>query len=271
MSALPQMPAAEFPVLSALTDFVARCRFLPVPPPALHVAGDGEFRLIGAEFLGGLAGLGGLLPTDRVLEIGCGIGRMAIPLTQYLDPAKGAYHGLDPVAAGIEWCRQEICPAYPNFSFDHLDVRSDVYNPAGRLDPAALELPVPAASVDFVFLTSVFTHLRADCLARYAAEIGRVLKPGGRCFATFFLMNEGARRGLAGGTCRLAFPADGAGPEYLADPAHPSAAVAQDEGFVIAGFGAAGLHPAAPIRHGHWSGLVSDTYQDIIVFQKRLP
>lgn len=270
MSALPQAPP-ELSGLAALTDFVARCRFLPVPPPALHFAGDGDFRLIGAEFLGWLAGLGGMRPTDRVLEIGCGIGRMAVPLTQYLDPEHGRYEGLDPVAAGIDWCRQNIGATYPNFSFSHLDVRSDVYNPAGALDPAMLELPCPGASVDFVFLTSVFTHLRADYLARYAGEIARVLKPGGRCFATFFLMNDAARRGLAGGTCRLAFPADGAGPEYLADAVHPSAAIAQDEGFVTARFGAAGLHPSMPIRHGHWSGRLSDTYQDIIVFQKRVP
>ncbi len=268
MSALPQTPPAEG---MALTDFVARCRFLPVPPPELHFQGDGDFRLIGAEFLGWFIGLGGLKPGDQVLEIGCGVGRMAVPLTQYLDPTCGFYRGLDPVLAGIDWCRQAITPTYPNVRFDHLNVRSDVYNPAGTIDPAALELPVEPGTQDFVFLTSVFTHLRADFLARYAGEIARVLKPGGRCFATFFLMNEAARRGLGTGGARLAFPVDGAGPEYLADPAHPSAAVAQDEGFVLAAFGAAGFLPAVRVRYGAWSGRHAETYQDIVVFQKRAP
>ncbi|HVJ54319.1 MAG TPA: class I SAM-dependent methyltransferase [Aliidongia sp.] len=270
MSALPQAAAAE-DLVPALTDFVARCRFLPIPPPELHFAGDGDFRAIGAEFLGWFVGMGGMRSTDKVLEIGCGVGRMAIPLTQYLDPAQGSYDGLDPVAAGIDWCAGAISGTYPNFTFRHLDIRSDVYNPEGTLDPTTLALPCETAAYDFVYLTSVFTHLRADCVARYATEIARVLKPGGRCFATFFLMNETARRAIEAGGCRLAFAATGDGPEFLADPAYPSAAVAQTEDFILHAFGQAGLHPGGPIRYGAWSGRSSDIYQDIILFQKRAP
>ena len=38
-----------------------------------------------------------------------------------------------------------------------------------------------------MFLTSVFTHLLPHDLTHYLAEINRVLRPGGRCVATFFL------------------------------------------------------------------------------------
>lgn len=267
MSAVPHQQPLDTP--TTLWEFLARCRFLPTPPPELAFAGDGDFRAIGAEFLRWFVTPGGLRPQDRVLEIGSGIGRMAIPLTQYLDPEHGRYVGLDPVAAGIDWCVRMVSATYPNFAFHHLDVRSDVYNPAGRINPASLSLPSEAASFDFVFLTSVFTHLGALCLPRYASEIGRVLPVGGRCFATFFLMNETAKHGIENGGSRLAFAPDGGGPEYLADPEHPSAAIAQDEGFVLGAFKAAGLHPCCPIRYGAWSGRPSDTYQDIVVFQKR--
>lgn len=48
----------------------------------------------GEQFLQYFIELGGLKPSDRVLDVGCGIGRLAIPLTQYLD-ARGGYAGLD--------------------------------------------------------------------------------------------------------------------------------------------------------------------------------
>src|SRR3954470_20703716 len=79
--------------LDFLTRHVVRNRFIPEPPPELRFVGDGDFRAIGAEFLGLFARLGGLRPGDAVIDIGCGIGRMALPLTQYLDPASARYDG----------------------------------------------------------------------------------------------------------------------------------------------------------------------------------
>ena len=72
-------------------------RFLPHPPPDSIFVGDGDYRAIGAEFLGHFVRLGRLQPHERVFDIGCGIGRMAVPLTQYLDPERGSYDGVDPV------------------------------------------------------------------------------------------------------------------------------------------------------------------------------
>jgi hypothetical protein len=56
-------------------------RFIPAPPPENVFVGDGDFRTIGAEFLGHLVRIAGLKPDDRVLDIGSGIGRLAGPLT----------------------------------------------------------------------------------------------------------------------------------------------------------------------------------------------
>lgn len=42
---------------------------------------------------------------------------MAVPLTQYLDPARGQYVGIDPASPGIQWCTENIGSVYPNFRF----------------------------------------------------------------------------------------------------------------------------------------------------------
>ncbi|WP_275042738.1 SAM-dependent methyltransferase [Azospirillum baldaniorum] len=111
-----------------------------MPPPDRVFIGDGDFRAIGAEFLRHFVRVGGLKPKHRVLEIGCGIGRMAVPLTQYLD---SSYDGVDIVEDGIRWCAETITPAYPEFRFRTLDVANALYNPGGAEDAAQTRLPLP--------------------------------------------------------------------------------------------------------------------------------
>jgi 2-polyprenyl-3-methyl-5-hydroxy-6-metoxy-1,4-benzoquinol methylase len=75
-----------------------------VPPERMNFVGDGDFKEIGGEFLDYFIRLGGLNSGDKVLDIGCGLGRMARPLVPFLDPDKeGEYHGFDIVPNGISW------------------------------------------------------------------------------------------------------------------------------------------------------------------------
>lgn len=254
--------------VGTLAACIAANRFLPVPPPERCFIGDGDFRAIGAEFLRHFVEWGGLQRNDRVLEIGCGIGRMALPLTQYLDAQLGTYDGIDVVRDGIDWCRETVTPVYGNFRFHHRDFRNDVYNPQGGLAVEATVLPFPDRHFDFVFMTSVVTHLRQADTQGYIREIGRMLRPAGRCFVSLFLMNERARAGLRTDSRRLAFDPDAAGPEYLADPEHPSAAVAYDEPFIVEAFAAAGMIPARPFAYGHWATGEGHNYQDLCLFEK---
>src|SRR6185312_4279498 len=227
-----------------------------VPPPDLAFCGDGDFRTIGAEFLGHFVRLGELQPHERTLDIGCGPGRMAIPLTQYLSQ-DGSYTGVDVVAPGITWCRQNITSRYSNFGFERLDLQHPIYNPQGQIPTAALRLPFPDSSFDFICVVSVFTHLfTADVLA-YANEIARLLAPGGRCFATAFLLNQPARRALRERASRLSFDAEADGPEIYADPSAPLAAVAFDEDHFLEKFLRVGLHRRRDATYGFWSGRAS--------------
>jgi ubiquinone/menaquinone biosynthesis C-methylase UbiE len=40
-------------------------------------------------------------------------------------------------------------------------------------------------------MKSLFTHIRPAEVENYLREMARVLKPGGRCLAAFFMLNEG--------------------------------------------------------------------------------
>ncbi|MBA3583179.1 MAG: class I SAM-dependent methyltransferase, partial [Gemmatimonadetes bacterium] len=128
------------------------------PPRRLVFVGASDFRKIGHELFQCFVDPGGLQPDDSVLDVGCGIGRMAVPLTGYLSSAS-RYEGFDVVPVGIEWCRSHITPRFPNFRFQLADIRNKTYNPGGSYQADAYAFPYPADSFDFVIAISVFTHM----------------------------------------------------------------------------------------------------------------
>ena len=234
------------------------------PPKRITFVGDGDFDAIGAEFLGYFRTLGGLLPGHRVLDVGCGVGRMALPLTGYLSP-DGSYEGFDVVADAVRWCREQITPRFPNFRFRHSDVRNSMYNPRGTVRAAEYRFPFPDSSFDFVFLTSVFTHLLRDDLDHYVAEVARVLVPGRRVLATFFLMDEVARARVAAGSSPSCFLSH-EGNTWVIDPAVPESAVAFPDDSVREVFARHGLTIEEPIHRGSWSGRADSlSFQDLVI------
>jgi SAM-dependent methyltransferase len=169
-----------------VADSVLHKNSPPSPPRAITSVGGGDFESIGEQFVGYFRDFAQLAPGDRVLDVGCGIGRMAIPLTRYLD-GDGTYDGFDVVPHGVEWCRRRITPRFPNFNFRWVPVRNDDYNPEGAVVAGEFTFPYDDAAFDFVFLTSVFTHMlprdsalispRSDACLRRAANAS----PHGSC------------------------------------------------------------------------------------------
>ncbi len=241
---------------------------LPLPPDELNFVGAGDFDANGRQFLWFFEHLAGLKPHHRVLDVGCGIGRMARPLTGYLD-ASGSYEGFDIVDVGIDWCRANITPRFPNFKFQRADVYNPAYHPGGRYDAAEYAFPFPSESFDFVCLTSVFTHMRPAGVENYTREISRVLKVGGRCLITYFLQtDETAALGRAGrGRVNFVHRRDG---YWIARPeVADEEAIAFDEADVLALYERCGLAVAGPIRRGAWSGRADFlTLQDLVVAEK---
>lgn len=252
--------------VAGLRAYLSRNRFLPMPPQELLFVGDGDYRAIGAEFLQHLVDDADLKPGERVLDVGCGVGRLAVPLSQYLDT--GTYTGIDPVSAGIDWCRETITPVYPNVQFQHIDLQHPLYNPDGALSTSGTALPFPDGSFDLICMISVLTHLDGPEALHYAREASRLLAPGGRCFATAFLFNPPARQALAAGGGAIPFDPSEPGPIHFGIKDAPLAAVAYNEDTLLEYFLRHKLRRQRPAKYGHWSGRNSRNFQDICIFDK---
>ncbi len=235
-----------------------------LPPLRLRLVGTGDFRKVGEELLAVLIRVGGLRPDHRVLDIGCGVGRVAIPLTRYLQP-RATYDGFDVVKRSVRWCRRHITPHHPSFRFHHVHVSNSEYRLRG-VSASQFRFPFADQSFDFVFATSVFTHLIADEIRQYLRESARVLAPAGRLLATFFLLNDFSIANLPTRT-RFTFPYV-SGPMRLLDVGNPGVGVAVEED-VIVDF----LHQAdlvvEQIAYGQWSGRPdSVSFQDVVVCRR---
>lgn len=238
-----------------------------VPPKRLTQAtGGGEFVDLGDEFFS-LFRRAGLRPSDDVLDVGCGCGRMARPMAGWLE---GRYEGFDVIPDAIEWCRSRITRRHPNFGFTLLDVANDTYNPRGSASAATVRFPYRDDSFDFAILTSVFTHLLPAELLHYLDELARVMREGGTVFATYFLLDSEVENALDQGRTWPAVPHTADDPvlgEYrIADPESPSATVAYRRHAIEAAHEkrALGLET---VWIGYWGGRAGDgvTLQDVTV------
>jgi SAM-dependent methyltransferase len=232
-----------------------------VPPRRMQRVGAGDFAEVGEEYLGHLVELCGLTPRERVLDAGCGIGRLARPLAAYLGP-RGSYTGFDVDAQGIAWCRERYAHL-PGFAFTHADLRNRRYNPGGGGDPLAFRFPYDDASFDVAVMASLLTHLVAPEARHYLAETRRVLAPAGRLLASMFVLDGEAP--AAAPAPAIAFGAPRAG-MALADPGMPEEAVAYERAWVEQALRDAGLELVA-IHRGGWRGGGEGgvSFQDLVV------
>ncbi len=238
------------------------------PPRRLQFVGSGDYERVGAVFLDYFIKLGGLEPQHRVLDIGCGIGRMAVPLTGYLSN-EGSYEGVDIVPEGIEWCTNNLSTRFPRFRFSVADIRNKEYRAGGVTAGSDYRFQFPDADFDFVFLTSVFTHMLPKEVENYLAEISRLLKPGGRCFITWYLLNPESESLCRAGRATLAFKHSIEGC-LITNPDVPEEAIAHPESVVRAWYQAFGLDKDLMVHYGAWCGRERfESQQDICVSAKR--
>jgi SAM-dependent methyltransferase len=236
-----------------------------------HVGSLGNFEGSGGEYLAYLKLLCGLKPGDRVLDIGCGCGLMALDvsgggLSEYLG-LDGWYIGLDNHRASIRWCRQHINGRQTNCDFRHIDIRDRDYNPGGAYTADNYTFSLPANTFDIILLKSVFTHLLQREAVNYMEEINRLLANKGRCLATFFLLNYEQRILKQRGLNSLDFQYPEGKTMYVRSK-RPELAVAYSEESIAKMARDIGLK-IYQTRYGTWSGRDRGlSYQDIVIFGK---
>ena len=237
------------------------------PPRSLHHIGCGDFHAIGEEMVSHFRRICELQPTDSVLDIGCGTGRMAVALLGYLSQ-QGQYAGFDIAPAAIDWCTKNITARNPRFQFHFADIYNLEYNTIGKQPAAEYRFPCDDASIDFSFATSVYTHMRREEVRRYLCEAWRVLRPGGKVFFTFFVMNPATLAWVqrTPGAFRFDTRLDGC---LTIDPQTPERAIAYEEDDLRKMFAEAGLNIREPIYFGQWSGRQDAlTWQDVVIAER---
>jgi SAM-dependent methyltransferase len=211
--------------------FIRRSRqeWKPLPPASLRMRiGVGNRLLFNHQaFLDGgrslveeLSRRGYLRPTSDILELGCGCGRNAIAIMDFLDE-NGSYIGQDVDSEMINWCKSNLSDDRTRFF--HADLYSGVYNPDGT-EISDYAFPASDHSVDLITAVSVFSHLLYNDLLHYIHEASRVLRVGGNLHMTLFIMDY--IRPRLGDRWHFSHRI---GPAYVESLRYPEAAVAYDE------------------------------------------
>jgi SAM-dependent methyltransferase len=140
---------------------------LPIPPEELwlgydyRVHGDGQVqRMLEITGADGFA----FSPGDRILDFGCGAGRMI----RHLQPLAATCEiwGTDISAPHITWCKRHLSPPFRFATTTKVP-----------------HLPFEDRSFRFVYCGSVFTHID-DLADAWLLELRRLLAPGGRLYVT---------------------------------------------------------------------------------------
>ncbi|MEM1149141.1 MAG: class I SAM-dependent methyltransferase [Pseudomonadota bacterium] len=103
------------------------------------------------------------IEAPQVLDFGCGIGRVALPMHHYL---KLPTHCSDIDQSAVAWLGTRI---------------TDAHCTINTFDPP---LPFADESMDVVYSVSIWTHLSKEMERPWLEEVRRVLKPGGTALIT---------------------------------------------------------------------------------------
>ena len=124
----------------------------------------------------------GLVPSNQLLEIGCGPLTGGIPIIAYLK--SGNYVGVDIRNSVLDLSWQEVGKAGLSFK-----------NPRLICSSSFGDTELGDQRFDFIFSFSVLYHLSNEILKLYFASVRRRLKLTGVCLATVNILDESDARG----------------------------------------------------------------------------
>ncbi|MEO8275483.1 MAG: class I SAM-dependent methyltransferase [Thermoanaerobaculia bacterium] len=174
---------------------------IPLPPESYRRLVCGEdwekFEEHGRGLFEMLREFGFLDPGARLLDIGCGCGRLPRFL---VDLPLGGYDGFDRHPGMIDWCQEAFTPLADRFRFHCFDLASayeEIDGVGGSQTVEQFAFPFPDGEFDSIVASSVFTHLDVDDVRAYLERIHGWLAPAGRAYVSVFhLDGESSRDGL---------------------------------------------------------------------------
>ena len=130
-----------------------------------------------------------LSTNSKILDVGCGPGRLAIGILQTLGGVE-QYWGIDVDEVSIDWCQRYITSNNSAFRFAHLDFENERYNPQGKIVDDNFSFPVGDQKFDIIYLYSVFSHMLEDGTRIYLNKLCDLLSSGGNLFCTAFVEDD---------------------------------------------------------------------------------
>lgn len=125
---------------------------------------------------------------SRVLDVGCGQGRLPIGILRVMGDVD--YTGIDIDGPSVSWCNEHIRRHHPTFKFEHLNLYNERYNKDGEKIDDQFHFDIEDKSSDVVYLFSVFSHTTEDDMKVYLREFRRILDDVGNVFFTTFVEED---------------------------------------------------------------------------------
>lgn len=244
------------------------------------IVGGGNPELIGKRNLEILENLLELKSDSKILDFGCGCGRVALPLLDRLSKESKVV-GVDIVPKLVDFCQKEIGNKYLNSSFFLLNESNEHYKEHIKHSYIIDDKKIKALddlhikNFDLVYAFSVFTHLNKEDAIKYLKQINKCLKEGGYLILSAFFLNPYSIKNNIENISSLRFQDDIKKDKevYFANKLDKLAAVGFREYHFIEMAMNCGFQ-VDKISYGYWSSRIAGSlpfYQDVMVLSKNIP
>lgn len=203
----------------------------------------------------------------RVLDFGCGYGRLAYGLAR--QGFAGHYLGVDVLDRHIKWLDRHFrAEAGDHYRFARVDLKNDRYNPSGKR-PEQVDFGVEPASQDCVAAVSVFTHMPEDDVTDYLQRLAKWLRPGGVLVASFYRLRPNFSLRQQPARCAYPMMTQVTAHGFAHKAAEPLLVAAYEQEFLMRAFEEADLELVRDIPGAWYAGETTESWQDWFVLRRR--